>query len=106
MAERARIANGRAPSIFPHFARMIYCNFIKPWLLEPHIGVAHFMFQSLSKGGAIDRLAIGLTGLCLVHCVASAVLVMVLSAAGGALLDPRIHEIGLVLAILLGVIGL
>jgi hypothetical protein len=64
------------------------------------------MFQSLSKGGAIDRLAIGLSGLCLVHCVASAVLVMVLSAAGGALLDPRIHEIGLVLAILLGVIGL
>ena len=64
------------------------------------------MFTSLSKGGAVDRLAIGLSGLCLVHCVASAVLVMVLSAAGGVLLDPRIHEIGLVLAILLGVLGL
>jgi hypothetical protein len=64
------------------------------------------VFLSLSRRGTIDRLAIGLSGLCLVHCVASAVLVLVLSAAGGALLDPRIHEIGLVLAIMLGVIGL
>jgi hypothetical protein len=64
------------------------------------------VFPSLSKGGAVDRLAIGLSGLCLVHCVASAVLVMVLSAAGGVLLDPRIHEIGLILAIVLGMIGL
>ena len=64
------------------------------------------MFQSLSRQGAIDRLAIGLSGLCLVHCVATAVLVMVLSAAGGVLLDPHIHEVGLVFAICLGVIGL
>lgn len=64
------------------------------------------MFQSLGRQGAIDRLAIGLSGLCLVHCVATAVLVMVLSAAGGVLVDPRIHEIGLVFAIVLGVIGL
>ena len=64
------------------------------------------MLTSLSRQGAVDRLAIGLSGLCLVHCVASAVLVLVLSAAGGVLLDPRIHEIGLVLAIILGVIGL
>ena len=64
------------------------------------------MLTSLSRQGGIDRLAIGLSGLCLVHCVASAVLVMVLSAAGGVLLDPHIHEIGLVLAIVLGVVGL
>jgi hypothetical protein len=64
------------------------------------------VFQSLGRQGAIDRLAIGLSGLCLVHCVATAVLVMVLSAAGGVLVDPRIHEIGLVFAIVLGVIGL
>ena len=64
------------------------------------------MFQSLGRQGAIDRLAIGLSGLCLVHCVATAVLVLVVSAAGGVLLDPRIHAIGLVLAILLGVLGL
>jgi hypothetical protein len=54
----------------------------------------------------IDRLAIGLSGLCLVHCVGTAVLVMMLASAGGVLLDPRIHEAGLMLAIVLGTIGL
>ncbi|HTU11588.1 MAG TPA: MerC domain-containing protein [Allosphingosinicella sp.] len=64
------------------------------------------MFPSLGKRGAIDRLAIGLSGLCLVHCMATAVLILMVSTAGGVLLDPHIHEIGLVLAILLGVVGL
>ena len=64
------------------------------------------MFPSLSRQGAVDRLAIGLSGLCLVHCIGTSVLVLFLSTAGGALLDPRIHEVGLVLAIILGVIGL
>ena len=64
------------------------------------------MFSSLGRQGSVDRLAIGLSGLCLVHCVVTAVLVMVLSAAGGVLLDPRIHEVGLVFAIILGVVGL
>ena len=64
------------------------------------------MFASLAGNGAIDRAAIGLSGLCLVHCVATAVLVMVLASAGGLLVDPRIHEIGLTMAIVLGVIGL
>jgi hypothetical protein len=54
----------------------------------------------------VDRWAIGLSGLCLVHCVASAVLVTVVASAGGLLLDPHIHEIGLMLAILLGIGGL
>ena len=56
------------------------------------------MFASLARNGAIDRAAIGLSGLCLVHCIATAVLVMVLASAGGLLVDPRIHEIGLALA--------
>jgi hypothetical protein len=64
------------------------------------------VFPALPRNGTIDRMAIGLSGLCLVHCVASAVLVMVLASAGGLLLDPRIHEIGLVFAMLLGAIGL
>jgi len=64
------------------------------------------MFASLARNGVIDRMAIGLSGLCLVHCVASAVLVMVLASAGGLLVDPRIHEVGLVLAIALGMVGL
>ena len=53
-----------------------------------------------------DRLAIGLSALCLVHCVASVVIVTLLATAGGFLLHPAIHEAGLAIAILLAVIGL
>lgn len=51
-------------------------------------------------------MAIGLSGLCLIHCVGSAVLLTMLASAGGLLLDPRIHEVGLMAAITLGVFGL
>jgi hypothetical protein len=54
----------------------------------------------------MDRMAIALSGLCLVHCLASAVLVAVLASAGGMLLNPLIHEVGLTLAIGLGVVSL
>ncbi len=64
------------------------------------------MFANSVKGGAIDRLALGLSGLCLVHCLASAVFLAMLSAAGGFFLSPIFHEVGLVLAIALGVIAL
>jgi len=52
-----------------------------------------------------DRIAMGISGLCLVHCVATTVLLTVISSAGG-LLNPAIHEIGLTLAIGMGVIAL
>ena len=64
------------------------------------------MFLSAARNVGIDRLAIGLSGLCLVHCVGTAVFVLMLASAGGALLDPRIHEIGLAFAIMLGALGL
>ncbi len=54
----------------------------------------------------MDRMAIGLSGLCLAHCLASAVLVAMLASAGGVLLDPIFHEIGLLLAIGLGLLAL
>ena len=54
----------------------------------------------------IDRVAIALSGLCVVHCIASAVFVGFLASAGGFLLDPIFHEVGLVLAIMLGLLGL
>lgn len=54
----------------------------------------------------LDRLAIGLSGLCLVHCIATSVALAMLSAAGGVLLDPIFHEVGLVLAIGLGAVAL
>ena len=52
-----------------------------------------------------DRVAIGLSGLCLVHCVATTVLLTVISSAG-ALVHPAIHEIGLMLAIGMGILTL
>ncbi len=54
----------------------------------------------------IDRIAIGVSGLCVVHCLASAVLLAMLSTVGGLLLDPIFHEIGLTFAIGLGAIAL
>jgi len=52
-----------------------------------------------------DRIAIGLSGLCLVHCMATTILLAVLSSAG-ALVHPLIHEVGLTLAIGFGVLAL
>lgn len=54
----------------------------------------------------LDQWAIGLSGLCLVHCLATAILLGLLSAAGGALGAEWIHEVGLALAMVLGSIAL
>lgn len=54
----------------------------------------------------LDRIAIGLSGLCLMHCLATAVLLALVSAAGSALGNPLIHEVGLSLAMLLGAVAL
>jgi multisubunit Na+/H+ antiporter MnhG subunit len=64
------------------------------------------MFANAAKSGMLDRLAMGLSGLCLVHCLASAIFVAVLASAGGMLLHPAIHEVGLMFAIALGVLAL
>jgi hypothetical protein len=58
------------------------------------------------SGGTLDRLAIGLSGLCVVHCLGTAVVLAFLASAGGALLNPAIHEIGLAIAILFGALAL
>jgi hypothetical protein len=54
----------------------------------------------------LDHWAMGLSGLCLVHCLASAVLLGLVSAAGGVLGAPIIHEVGLTLAMILGSVAL
>jgi len=56
--------------------------------------------------GRLDRIAMGLSGLCAVHCVATAVLLGLLASAGGLLGKPIIHEVGLTLAMILGAIAL
>jgi hypothetical protein len=48
----------------------------------------------------------GLSGLCAVHCVATAILLGLLASAGGLLGKPIIHEVGLTLAMILGAIAL
>jgi hypothetical protein len=68
--------------------------------------MAREMFQLSIPTGRLDRIAMTVSGLCLVHCLATAVLLALLSAAGGFLGAPIIHEVGLTLAMLLGSIAL
>ena len=53
-----------------------------------------------------DGMAIGLSGLCAVHCVASTILLAAMASLGTALLNPIYHEVGLTCAILLGLVAL
>jgi len=65
------------------------------------------MFQTLSiPTTRLDRMAMGLSGLCLVHCLATAILLGLLASAGGILGSPIIHEVGLTLAMILGSVAL
>ncbi len=52
-----------------------------------------------------DGLGLGLAGLCVVHCLVTTIALALFSAAG-SLIDPAIHEFGLMLAIGFGVLAL
>jgi len=54
----------------------------------------------------LDRMAIALSGLCVVHCLGTAVALALLSAAGGVLGSPMVHEVALVFAMGLGALAL
>ena len=54
----------------------------------------------------LDRYAIGLSGLCLVHCLATSVLLALVASAGSMLGADWIHEVGLGLAMIMGAIAL
>jgi hypothetical protein len=71
-----------------------------------HRRIGFFMFANVARNGALDRLAIALSGLCLVHCLATTVVIALLASAGGLLVSPVIHETGLLIAILLGSVAL
>ena len=58
------------------------------------------------SAGWLDRAAILLSGLCVVHCIATMVGVLLLASVGASLLDPRIHEIGLMFAMAIGAVAL
>ena len=78
-------------------------------MLHYHMNHATAMtntFAPTAPTHLLDRLAIGLSGLCLVHCVATTVVVAAMSAAGGLLGSHAVHEVGLGLAMILGAIAL
>lgn len=54
----------------------------------------------------LDRIAIALSALCLAHCLASAIVLALFASFAGPLLDDRVHEVGLGIAIVLGAIAL
>src|SRR6478672_6799342 len=64
------------------------------------------MSQMMLPLGRLDRIAMALSGLCMVHCVATAVLLGLLASAGGFLGRPIIHEVGLTLAMIIGAFAL
>lgn len=53
-----------------------------------------------------DRAGLYISGLCALHCVLGIVLVSVLGLGAGALLAPEIHQIGLGLAVFIGLFSL
>jgi hypothetical protein len=61
--------------------------------------------MALRPASLLDRLAIGLSGLCLLHCMAGFVLLS-LFALTGDWLDHRVHVVGLVLAMPLAAVAL
>lgn len=60
----------------------------------------------LSIRDRFDRAGIFLSGLCAVHCILGIVLVSAMGIGGELLLAPEIHEIGLVLAVVVGILSL
>jgi MerC mercury resistance protein len=64
------------------------------------------MLTNAVRSEALDRLAIGLSGLCLVHCLATTIFLALLASAGGLLVSPLFHEVGLTLAIVMGIFAL
>jgi hypothetical protein len=64
------------------------------------------MARSFTPDFRLDRLAVGLSGLCAVHCVATVVLLGLVASAGGLLGRPIIHEVGLSLAMIIGAVAL
>ena len=63
-------------------------------------------FRSSLSTGRLDRVAIAVSGMCVAHCLGTAVLLGMLASAGGIFDNPLFHEVGLVLAILLGAVAL
>jgi len=64
------------------------------------------MFALLAQTRRLDRLAVALSSVCLVHCLATAILLGVLASVSGFLGQPIFHEVGLSLAMVLAAVAL
>ncbi len=64
------------------------------------------LFDASRRGAWLDRAGIGLSALCIAHCLTSAIVVTALASFGGVFFSHIVHEIGLGIAILLGAIAL
>ncbi len=70
------------------------------------LNVPQMTTLTASRMPRLDAWAIGLSGLCAVHCLTSAILIGLLSSFADVLEAPIIHEVGLVVAMLLGTVAL
>ncbi|TNE33920.1 MAG: MerC domain-containing protein [Alphaproteobacteria bacterium] len=61
---------------------------------------------STSIRRVLDRAGIWLSSLCLLHCLASIILVSALGLGGQFLLAPEIHRIGLVIALVIAAVAI
>lgn len=63
------------------------------------------MLEYLHSKGWLDRMAIGLSGLCAVHCVLTAIFLGALTSLGHFFAQPWIHEAGLAVAVVLAALA-
>ena len=64
------------------------------------------MLRERPSSYRLDSLALVISGLCAVHCLAGLWLLAGLATAGGLLLSPVIHEVGLMLALPIAALAL
>ena len=62
--------------------------------------------QTTSIRGALDRAGIWLSSLCLLHCLATIILVSTLGLGGQLLLAPEIHRYGLAMALIIAAVAI
>jgi hypothetical protein len=67
---------------------------------------AHSSASRPSLRRRLDQLGIGLAGLCVLHCLATLVVVSALGLGGHFLLDENIHRIGLLLALIVAALAI
>jgi hypothetical protein len=64
------------------------------------------MLTNALQTSRLDRMAIALSGLCLVHCLGTTIFLAMVATAGGAIGAEWVHEVGIVLAMIMGAVAL